>query len=158
MIPNKYETVLTSTKPPTRSPFAAFVSIAVPGILEKSLADALKTSAESNGLFNESHEGRLSSAGIEFVTWIGRSKMVYSSDPFKRKFCLMDICRSVSIGNIKTSWRPYVIKASGAAIIFRGTIANQTIWPYPIDVLHSTPGLLQHYLAQTGISRCGSAI
>jgi hypothetical protein len=67
------------------------VSTAVPGILVKLLADAAKSSAERRGLFKESHEGRLLSAGIEFVTWIGKSKMVYSSEPFRRKFCLMEI-------------------------------------------------------------------
>lgn len=100
----RLEAVPTLIKPPTLNPLAApvfvelvSVAIAVPGILVKLLADAARTSAERRGLFNESHEGRLLSAGIEFVTWIGKSKMVYSFEPFRRKFCLMDIYKPVNI-------------------------------------------------------------
>jgi hypothetical protein len=52
----------------------------------------------------------------------------------------------------------YVVKATSAAIIRRSSIANQTVWPYPIDMLHRTPRLLQHYLAQAGISCSGCTV
>jgi hypothetical protein len=91
-----YMVDFTTTRPPSLSPLAEFVLMAVPGILVKLLADKARPSAGRRGLFNESHVGRLLSVGIELVTWIGRSKIVYSSVPFNLKFCLIEIYKSVS--------------------------------------------------------------
>lgn len=96
MIHKIYAAVCTSTKPPVLSRFAVLVLIPVPAILVKLLADIASTSAGRRALFNESHDGRLLSAGIELVTWIGRSKIVYSSEPFNLKFCLIEIYKSVN--------------------------------------------------------------
>jgi hypothetical protein len=69
------------------------VCMEVPGILVKEFAEAFKASGDNKALSKESHDGRLLSEGIEFVTCIGRSKIVYSSEPFRRKFCLIEIYR-----------------------------------------------------------------
>jgi hypothetical protein len=76
---------------PRPDPLLPFPWIGVPGILVKLFADAANADSFNRVLFNEAQDGLLSWAGILFVTWIGRSKIVYSSDPFRRKFCRMEI-------------------------------------------------------------------
>jgi len=78
--------------PPSPDPLLPFPCIGVPGILVKLFAEATSADSFNKVLFNEAHDGLLSCAGILFVTWIGRSKIVYSSDPFRRMFCRMEIC------------------------------------------------------------------
>lgn len=67
------------------------VSIPVPGILVNVLAEAFKAVSDNRGLFRESQEGLLLCSDIEFVTFIGRSNMVYASVPFRRKFWRIEI-------------------------------------------------------------------
>jgi hypothetical protein len=58
----------------------------VPAILVKLLADAINVSCVNSELFSEAQDGRVLDSGIEFVTLMGRSKIVYASVPFRRKF------------------------------------------------------------------------
>lgn len=86
--------VLQSTIPAPPNPpslFPLFPCIAVPAILVKLFADAFNVAWSSKGLLRESQAGRVLSSGIEFVTLMGRSKIVYISIPFNRKFWRMEI-------------------------------------------------------------------
>lgn len=77
---------------PPSDPVLVFPCIAVPAILVKLFAEWFNIAWSRRGLFSSAHEDRSLEAGIEFVTWMGRSKIVYSSVPLRRKFWRMEIC------------------------------------------------------------------
>lgn len=88
---------LQSSTPASPIPPPLFVCIPVPAIRVKLLAEAFKVVWSSKGLFNASHEDLLLLAGIEFVTWMGRSNIVYWSVPLRRKFWCIEIYAAISI-------------------------------------------------------------
>jgi len=77
--------------PPSPSPSFLSDVIPVPAILVKLLAEAASASCDINGLFRLSQDGRSPDWEMEFLTCIGRSKIVYASVPLRRKFWRIDI-------------------------------------------------------------------
>lgn len=73
--------------------------MAVPATRVKLFADAFNVAHGTKSLLIESQEGRSLCSGMELVTWIGRSKIVYWSVPFNRKFWRMEIYNIVRIGS-----------------------------------------------------------
>jgi hypothetical protein len=151
--------VTAPPRPPPAPVLPLLDCIAVPAILVKLFAEALSAAWERRGLFNDAQEERLLEAGIELVTLIGRSKMVYISVPFSRKFCRMDICwcqccitPSISCG------LTHIIGSTSRGTVGRCSISYQAIRPDPIDMLHRAARLLCHYLAQASIVCCRRAV
>lgn len=123
----------------------------VPAILVKLFAEAFNVAVSSKGLLIELQDERVLEAGILFVTWIGRSKIVYKSVLFSRKFCRIEICfyqHLSTFPGIITN----IVCSSRRWVIVRYSIPNQAVRPNPIYMLHGTSWFLIHYFSHRHIS------